>query len=400
LYRLIDYNGTALADLSNLQLATTTFGSFTASLVNNQTNRSVDLLVQGVGSISSWNTNSDNTWTPGGNWTNGSPNANDAIAVFGSVITAPHTVTIDAAKTVGSVTFDNTNAYTVAGTTLTLDAAASPVGIKVLQGSHTISAPIVLNKDTTLNVEPSDGNLLLTGNVTATGRLINKAGLGLAQLENVRAGTLNVSAGKVRISSKGAPNTAGGTSVVNSLTIATGAQLDLTNNSAIVDYTGAIGTLVTTTRQNIQAGRLTSTSATALRGLGYADNAVLSPVKTTFGGQSIDASSLLIKYTYFGDSNLDGQVDVADLGNLATNWQTSQPWSGGDFDYNGTVDVNDLGLLATNWQAGVGSPLGPDFASALAQVGLSNVAVPEPAAIGLLGALGAWSLKRRRGQRR
>jgi autotransporter-associated beta strand protein len=396
-YRLIDYDGNALPDLSNFALGTTTLGTFGLSLLNNQVNRSVDLLVQGTGVISFWNIQPDGAWSPGGNWTAGSPNAPDAIAIFGPIAVGPRTITVDGARTVGTVTFDNTNAYTIAGSTLTLDAAAAPVGIKVLQGSHTISAPIVLNKDATLNVEDASSNLLLTGNVTATGRNLTKAGAGLAQLENVRASSLNVSAGKARISAKGTPNSASGTSVVNSLTIATGAQLDLTNNSAIVDYTGAVGNLVTTTRQHLQNGRLVSTSATGLIGLGYGDNAVLSPVKTAFAGQSVDPSSLLVKYTYFGDSDLDGDVDVADLGNLATNWQTANVWSGGDFDYNGSVDVNDLGLLATNWQAGTVTPLGPDLATALANVGLASAMVPEPAAIGLLGVIGfAFGRRRRR----
>ena len=108
-------------------------------------------------------------------------------------------------------------------------------------------------------------------------------------------------------------------------------------------------------------------------------NAALDSVKTSLGGQTVDPSSLLIKFTYFGDTDLDGDVDVADLGKLATAWQTSNNWQNGDFDYNGTVNVNDLGLLATNWQAGVGSPLGPSSLSeASTSLGLPSVAVPEP----------------------
>jgi len=90
----------------------------------------------------------------------------------------------------------------------------------------------------------------------------------------------------------------------------------------------------------------------------------------------------LIKFTYGGDTNLDGKVDVTDLGALATNWQTSNVWTGGDFSYDGFVDVTDLGMLATNWQKGVSSPLGPtSFQAALASIGLSDNVVPEPGAL-------------------
>jgi len=51
-----------------------------------------------------------------------------------------------------------------------------------------------------------------------------------------------------------------------------------------------------------------------------------------------------------GDVNLDGAVNVADLGILASNWQGSGGWSRGDFNYDGTINVADLGMLSTNWQ--------------------------------------------------
>src|SRR4029079_16071779 len=134
----------------------------------------------------------------------------------------------------------------------------------------------------------------------------------------------SVTGGLARGASNGTANLAAGTSVVTSLSIAPGAVLRLTNTRALNNYPGAVGTLVNDVRQHLANGRLISSSATGTTGLGYADNAVLSPVKTTFPGQTVDASSLLIKFTYFGDSNLDGQVDVGDLGILATNWQTNQ----------------------------------------------------------------------------
>ena len=97
-----------------------------------------------------------------------------------------------------------------------------------------------------------------------------------------------------------------------------------------------------------------------------------------------------MRWTFVGDTDLNGLVDVADLGRLASNWQTSGTWFGGDFDYNGTIDVNDLGLLASNWQAGVGNPLGPSLNDALQALGLPSVSVPEPTMIGLLGLM-PWS---------
>jgi hypothetical protein len=121
--------------------------------------------------------------------------------------------------------------------------------------------------------------------------------------------------------------------------------------------------------------------------------------KTSFGGQTVDASSILIKYTYAGDANLDGQVDITDLGNLATAWQTAGPWTSGDFDYNNFVDITDLGMLATNWQQGVGSPLrpgAPSLSEALASLGLPSNAVPEPASVGLFGLCLAAAASRRR----
>jgi hypothetical protein len=322
-----------------------------------------------------WNVDANGNWSLGTNWSPTTPpNAAGAIANFGSIITAARTVTLDAPQTVGAINFDNANSYSIAGTsTLTLDVASGNASLTVLSGSHSIAAPIALADDTTVNV--------------AAGQTLS--------VQHLRGAGVNVATGTLRVIAGAAPNATAGTTKVTSLAIAAGAKLDVTNNSLIVDYTGAVGTLVGDTRQHLLANRLDSSSETATRGLGYGDNAVLN--KATFGGLSVDASSILVKYTYLGDADLDGDVDVADLGSLATSWQTANVWSGGDFDYNGSVDVNDLGLLATNWQAGVGSPLGPSLSEALAGLGLSSVAVPEPTWMGVMGmSLGAISAARRR----
>lgn len=112
-------------------------------------------------------------------------------------------------------------------------------------------------------------------------------------------------------------------------------------------------------------------------------------------------ANALVRYTYAGDANLDGQVDVTDLGALATWFNTSgRLYHEGDFNFDGWVDVSDLGILATNFQVGVGNPLG--FVEALALFpAFEAVAVPEPAGVGLVmaGAVGVVMRRRRRGIR-
>jgi hypothetical protein len=206
-----------------------------------------------------------------------------------------------------------------------------------------------------------------------------------------------VFSGTVRIGQQGSTNNPAGTSKVKALIFSdpSTSVLDLTNNSMIIDYDSA-GTLLSDTLQSLHDGVITTSVPTAGRSLGYGDNAQLG--KATFAGQSVDSTSLLIKYTYDGDTDLDGDVDVADLGALASNWQQEGFWTAGDFDYNGTIDVNDLGMLASNWQAGVGSPLAPTWETALASVGLTNV--PEPATACLLSLLAvAWRPSRGRRRR-
>ncbi|HWP40403.1 MAG TPA: hypothetical protein VNL70_05710, partial [Tepidisphaeraceae bacterium] len=100
-----------------------------------------------------WNVNASGNWSNPANWSGGVPNAPGAVANFGSVISAPRTVTLDAPMTVGVINFDNANSYTISGTsTLTIDAASGNGAINVLSGSHSIAAPIQLADNTTVAV--------------------------------------------------------------------------------------------------------------------------------------------------------------------------------------------------------------------------------------------------------
>ncbi len=334
-------------------------------------------------------------WSTAANWLVTNPNGVNTTAKFGAAGVANLAVDVDANKTLGGIVFDGGASYVLSGAgSITMDAFAGKTArINVVSGNPTINVPILVNRDLRLTVANGSDTLNLAGPISyASGLTLTKDGAGTAVAQNVRVNQLDVQAGKMKVAASGTANASAGTSIINGLSVAASAQLDLTNNSLIVDYT-AVGMLVNDTRLMLADGRL-ATSATGGK-LGYADNAVLH--LTSFGGQTVDDTNLLVKFTYGGDANLDGQVDISDLGALATAWQTSSVWTGGDFDYSGFVDISDLGILATNWQLGVGAPLGASFDEALAPVGLTGASVPEPTVMSLLalGLAGVASRRRR-----
>jgi autotransporter-associated beta strand protein len=187
--------------------------------------------------------------------------------------------------------------------------------------------------------------------------------------------------------------------------------LDLADNDMVVqhaegasDSTGAIRSWIASgyNGRKWDGNGIVSTSAAdnaSTYGLGYAQNGTLVNPFTTFDGQPVDSTSILVKYTYLGDLNLDGKVDDNDVTmlvlNYGTGWKPGRPagpayWQDGDVaKYDGKIDDNDVTALVLNygagWKPGMGGPLG----------GIS-AAVPEPATLALLALGGLAVLQRRR----
>jgi autotransporter-associated beta strand protein len=188
-----------------------------------------------------------------------------------------------------------------------------------------------------------------------------------------------------------------------------GGQIDITDNSMVIRGS-TVAAVQAELAKGYNAGHwngpagITSSAAAASSetSIGYASNASLN--LTTFKGvDGLTTSDVLVKYTYAGDANLDGKVDIGDLGLLAGAWQQSGKfWFDGDFTYDGTVNIGDHGLLASNWQKGVGSgTLAMTFDQAMAQfAAFDGVVVPEPASLSLLAALGGLGVAGRRRRRR
>ncbi len=81
-----------------------------------------------------------------------------------------------------------------------------------------------------------------------------------------------------------------------------------------------------------------------------------------FAGTSVNQNSILFKYTYIGDSNLDGMVDSTDFGLFLAGYNdpgtaASLGWAVGDYDYSGTVDSTDFGLFLAGYNYYASNPV-------------------------------------------
>jgi autotransporter-associated beta strand protein len=124
---------------------------------------------------------------------------------------------------------------------------------------------------------------------------------------------------------------------------------------------------------------------------------------STFGGQPVADSDVLLKYTYYGDTNLDGTVDGSDYSRIDTAFVADKAaagaktgWFNGDFNYDGVIDGSDYTLIdnAFNQQ---GAALAASIASPTAQIAAAGSnAVPEPSTLGLMTIAAAGVLRRRR----
>jgi len=127
---------------------------------------------------------------------------------------------------------------------------------------------------------------------------------------------------------------------------------------------------------------------------------------STFDGQTgLVAGDVLVKYTYYGDANLDGKVDGTDYSRIDNSYLSEQSgpsisgWYNGDFNYDGVVNGSDYTLIDNAFNS-QGAQIAAEIATPTAQIagGSGSSAVPEPTTLGLLG-IGAIGLLGRRKRR-
>lgn len=202
-YNLIQYTGTFSGDPNDLFEVTPSSQQAGFAYTFGTSGGFLTLTIAGV-APSEWNVDADGNWSAGSNWLNGVPNAVGATANFASVISSPRTVTLDGARTVGTINFNNANTYTLAGSALTLDASSGNASIEVINGDHAISAPIGLSDALDLTLATAGDSLDLSGLISGAGG-IAKSSPGDLNLggNNSFTGSVSFSNGTLGFSSGG-----------------------------------------------------------------------------------------------------------------------------------------------------------------------------------------------------
>jgi len=303
------------------------------------------------------------------------------------------------------------------GPTTTLD----PLASTTVGG---ITAALAVNKT-------GSGTWLITGDNTYTGNTTVSAGKlvignnGGAGVQTRSVNNLVVQAGATAGIANGGTHAARTLLTLNNLSLSGTASvptstLDIADNSVILP-TGNYANLFLQVKSGFnfsnsaaiwQGQGITSSTAatdsTHTTGVGLvvnndgAGNPLYGGAGTPFGafeGQSPALNSVLIKYTYYGDANLNGKVDGTDYSLVDGGFNNHKTgWINGDFNYDGIVDGSDYSFIDggfNNQGAQLGNAASP-VASVAAEVATTSTAVPEPGTLSLLGIGTAALLGRRR----
>jgi fibronectin-binding autotransporter adhesin len=358
---------------------------------------------------------------------------------------AAETLELTATNTYTGSTFI-TGGTLIASSDANLGATVAPVRFSTQNGSNSVlqlKSPLTLTHD--IRLESGTGTIdTLANDVTATGTISGpanfaKSGTGTLTVNtsNALAGAVTVNAGTLQLAASqrfGALNvgdastaqlTASGDKVLSTAAVAFGStgKLDLTDNKLIVTTAGATGSWtgsnydgvtgqVATARGdgtwNGASGITTSVASGKLTTLGVAKAGDVKGIgddeTATFAGQTVHGSDTLVMFTYGGDANLDGKINIDDYGRIDSNVGfngTVHGWYNGDFNYDGSINIDDYGIIDSN--IGIqGPPISTDAVAAVAAApaALAGVtAVPEPTSLARLG-LAASCLGARRRRRR
>jgi hypothetical protein len=139
------------------------------------------------------------------------------------------------------------------------------------------------------------------------------------------------------------------------LAIENGSTLDLADNDMLFDYSGPsqltiVQNLINSARSG---GTWTGTGLTSTAARNNAlHNTTLGAIEGsdypggTFNGVNVPSTAVLVKYTYYGDSDFNGVVNFDDYSRTDAGFNSgASGWLHGDFDGNGSVNFDDYSLI-------------------------------------------------------
>jgi autotransporter-associated beta strand protein len=338
------------------------------------------------------------TWdTTNNNWNNGSAattfsntsnTSNGDNVTFNDANNVHYAVTISTAVTPNTIAISTAspNAYTFTGT-----GSIGGGGGLTDSGSGTVTI--------------SDTGPNAWGSTTVTAGTLKLGGSGALPVNQ----PLNISSGAT-VQSIAHNGSSSNVVVLQVSTLSNSGTLDLTNNSLAISSGSTVASITTQVKAAYNNGLWNGTSSTggvitsstAASNTTYLTALGVATGLTSFDGVTVPSTDILVKYTYYGDTNLDGAVDGSDYTNIDNGFHNHLTgWQNGDFNYDGVVDGSDYTLIdnAYNMQ---GATLGTNPAALIAAAATQiagGAAVPEPTSLGLLS-IGAIGLLGRRQRRR
>ena len=318
---------------------------------------------------------------------------------------------------VGGITVSGSGTVNLSGANAYLGNTHVTGGSLILTSSGTIaSTTITVDAATNANL---NGLLSATPALTANGHVTFGAADGINGAATNHILPRNI--GALTVGSQGTVAMAAATDhtarqVLVAASLSNTGLIDLSNNDMIVQ-SGNLATITGEIAQGRGANGLwtgsgiTSSSAAATPdntalGVELNNNGSGGTLFTTFDGQTVTNTDVLVKYTYAGDADLSRHHQRRRLhpDRQRLQQRSLTGWRNGDFNYDGVINGDDYTLIdnAFNTQGSVSfatTSAGPAemITTTIAQIAaLSSTAVPEPGSMALISMLGCRLLARRR----
>jgi autotransporter-associated beta strand protein len=281
-------------------------------------------------------------------------------------------------------------------------------------GTLMTTQSMIMSRSITLGVHggsfaPATGTqLILNGALTANGGLTLQ-GPGQLILDGVNVYTalpsLTILGGDFVFAPSEETSLITSSLVFGGVTNAWTGQLDLLNGDMIV-HGGSLATISNQIAEGYNGARWNGSGITSSiaagnskhnTGLGVIlnDNGAGKPlygtggiIASTFGADIPVDGDILVQYSYYGDTNLDGKVDGSDYSRIDSGFlKKLTGWYNGDFNYDGVINGSDYTLIDNSYNT-QGAATFAEVAGAVITAEVAQTsAVPEPVwTVGLLGA--------------